>query len=169
MKNVNIFIKVGYDKESMTAAYSYYLNYEKVVVKKIGEISLFEYAYAEIAIAALTAAIESLKEPCNCKVYTEFSIDLDKLNAMSSKAKTLIEKIYSGSHIVKNVPGKNNFKQVDKWEEENKDRLKKSAKIEEEKRLAEHIKANDSDDWRNIYSDLMGPSESTWTPGSGGY
>jgi hypothetical protein len=26
-----------------------------------------------------------------------------------------------------------------------------------------------SENWREMYSDLMGPSQGTWVPGSGGY
>lgn len=180
MKVVDIYVIGKYEYKTQTGNWIFYMTHRGAVMKQSGFIEKAG-SPTRVALYALLQAINRINEPCNLKIHSKTNLGF--MSMQTSKNKDLLvviqRQIVNAGHLFShdtNFPSE----QIEKWEEENrlKQENKRKAEIEQErKRKAEeeaydrHIEeqAMQSEDWRAMYSDLMGPSEGRWVPGSGGY
>lgn len=180
MKTVNIYICGNYEYKSRIGTWAYYLEYNGAVKKQSAQAGGLK-SPAQTTLVALVKALECIKEPCNLVIHSKTGLGFNRPKSSPNKDLLLkiIKLINSAGHIA--VFDSNcDFKQVDNWEnlygnkkqQENKkvnpnDVFAMPNKKEEEhlEKMAEEAKQ----DWRAMYSDLMGPSQGCWVPGSGGY
>jgi hypothetical protein len=139
---------------------------------------------------ALYMALNHVSEPCNILVHSKISLGFK--NPKQSSNKELIFKIMStvnkAGHLIA-FDITDDFGRVNIWEElygkpvvkDNKAEKTAKPKIENkqtpndvfdnhqmsEKEIEEM--AEKHQDWKSMYSDLMGESNGSWVPGSGGY
>lgn len=192
MKSIEIFIIGKYEYKYKLGTWVYYLSYKRAVIKRTGQITNAG-SPNRVTLYALYQALEKVKEPCEIVVHSKIPLGFNK--PKESVNKDLLVQIQTAinkaGHIVK-FDTKDDFGRVDIWEQVygtpiNQDKKQRAqakpdinnkttpnsvfetprepnytdAEIEEQKAK--------STDWREMYSDLMGPSQGTWVPGSGGY
>ncbi|MBO5387942.1 MAG: hypothetical protein J6A59_07380 [Lachnospiraceae bacterium] len=193
MKNVEIFLIGKYEYNSKIGTWAYYLNYKKAVIKRCGQINNGG-SHVRVALYALYRALEHITEPCNIIIHSKSPLGF-KYPKKSSNKDLLIKiqtTINKAGHIV-HFDTTDDYGRVDIWEQVygtpiNKGKVQRDVKSkpdidgrktpndvfntnkkEEDYDKIVEEQAMKSKDWREMYSDLMGPSQGTWIPGSGGY
>lgn len=176
MKTVDIYLIGKYDYKSHTGCWIYYMTCMGAVLKDSRETN-GESSSSRLALIALINAINRIKFPCIINIHTRNSMSFR--NIKKSKNKDLLEQILmmliKAGHEF-NIDNNVDNKLIESWEikygnkkqkDEDKKYEHKSAK--EINKSLEKQAEQVSQDWRAMYSDLMGPSEGAWVPGCGGY
>lgn len=178
MKNIEIFLDANYDTKFNMANVAYYLVYGNAIIKRCDCIQNAG-SHHRALLKTLSFALKKVTEPCNILVHSR--CDLGFKNAKKSVNKDMIlsitKYITSCGHVIA-FDTEDDYSRVRMWEQ------LYGNKSSKQKSVAPNIKgkksANDvfdtsnnqseaESDWRLMYSDLMGPSQCAWVPGSGGY
>lgn len=166
MKKVNIYIDGKGSTAKNEAQWIYYLNYKDSVIKRVGRCG--DYSLNTATLQALINALSCVNEPCEIDIYSK--IELGFKNPKKSKNKLFILEIQKivneAGHIIKLNIDKE-FNQPKRWENENNTKQQKQQA--DQRKQVNMENAAGPEDWREMYSDLMGPSHGAWVPGSGGY
>lgn len=171
MKVIDIYVIGKYEYKSQNGNWIFYMTHRGAVMKQSGFIENAG-SPTRVALYALMQAIGRITEPCELKIHSRSNLGF--LNMQTSKNKDLLmniqRQIVNAGHIFSydtNFPDK----QIEKWEEDNRRREAEERRKAEEEAFEKNIQeqAMQSEDWRAMYSDLMGPSQGCWIPGSGGY
>lgn len=179
MKVVNIYVCGSYEYKSRIGTWIYYMEYNGAVKKQSGQAGGIK-SPAQTLLLALYKAIQCINQPCKLIVHSKQGLGFNK--PKQSPNKELILKIIQDikdKGLVVEFETNCDFTQVDKWEELYGSKKASNKKInpndifamtnkQEEKQL-EKMAEEANQDWRAMYSDLMGPSQGCWVPGSGGY
>lgn len=180
MKTVNIYVCGTYEYKSRIGTWAYYLEYNGAVKKQSAQAGGLK-SNAQTTLIALMKALADIKYPCNLVIHSKYPLGFK--NPKTSSNKELIAKIIKHINTVGHIvefKDKCDFKQCDEWERLYGNNKKKETKKvdpnevfamtsnDEEKHL-ERMAEEARQDWRTMYSDLMGPSQGCWVPGSGGY
>lgn len=170
MKVVDIYLIGKYDYNTKVGNWIFYMTHRGAVMKQSGYIENAG-SHVRTALYALIQALGRIKEPCELRIHSKANLGF--LNMQRSKNKDLLMEVQR--YIVKaghEFSHDTNFPsdEIEKWEEDN-NRRKKQREQREQDEYDRHIEeqAMQSQDWRAMYSDLMGPSQGCWVPGSGGY
>ena len=166
MKQIDIYIDGKGSTAKDEAQWIYYLNYKDCVIKRKGKCG--DYTSHTATLQALINALSCVKEPCEINIYSK--IELGFKNTKKSRNKLFILEIQrivneAGHVITFNIDKE--FNKPKKWENENNTKQQKQQAAQRKQENME--KSSGPDDWRAMYSDLMGPSQGAWVPGSGGY
>lgn len=197
MKDIEIFVKGGYDYQSDNGRWTYYLSYKKAVIKRSGFVIHCGNSY-RATLTALYLGLKQVTEPCNIIVHSK--VPLGFKEPKKSKNKELIIQILTeiwNSHHIVNFDTTDDFGRVQIWEqlyghdsnggkirELQQEHYEKTAKpdIENKKTVEEVFSTDDYDEkvkqqalstpyWRTMYEELMDDDDDDgkWRPGSGGY
>lgn len=166
MKKINIYIDGKGSNNKEEAQWIYYLNYKDSVIKRKGRCG--DYSLNTATLQALINALSCVNEPCEINIYSK--IELGFKHPKKSKNKLFILEVQrivneAGHIIMFNIDKE--FNQPKQWEKENNTKQQKQQSAQRKQENME--KSSGPADWREMYSDLMGPSHGAWVPGSGGY
>lgn len=177
MKVVDIYVLGKYEYKTSVGQWIFYMTHKGAVMKKSGYIENAGSS-TRTTLYALLQAIGRIKEPCMLRIHSRANLGF--LSMQKSKNKDLLISIQrqivnAGHQFTHDTKFPN--EQIEKWEEENRQKVKaekEKAEIEKKREMDAYDKmieeqAMQSEDWRAMYSDLMGPSQGCWVPGSGGY
>lgn len=183
MKVIDIFLIGKYDYKNNIGCWTYYMSCMGAV-KKDCNYTTGKTSAARMAIIALLHALECIHTPCIIRIHTKNNFNLN--NIKKSQNKDLLEKvqmiIIKAGHQI-SIDNDVNDDVINTWEymygnkaerDAEAKRLREQQKAEKkiqkemDKQLEKQAEQN-TQDWRSMYSDLMGPSEGAWVPGSGGY
>lgn len=187
MKEIDIYIIGKYDTKTRVGTWIYYLEYKRAVIKRVGQVENISSS-ARITLVALYQALQHVTEPCAINIHSKIRVSFE--NAKKSANKDILLNILN---IVKNAGHEINFvyenfdEKVNMWEAvygNNSQQKQQPARQKQKSVRPDTTNAKTPNDvfehgnieqqatpcdWRNMYSDLMGPSEGAWVPGSGGY
>ena len=187
MRNIDIFVIGKYEYRTGIGNWIYYLNYKNAVIKRSGYVKGAGSPNRTMLIS-LYKALRQVTEPCNITIHSKAALGFKKPKQSTNKdmiiqIQTLINKV---GHIV-TFDTSDDFGRVNIWEQvygTNSDGTKTQLQTQKpdiinKKTANEVFEHNQSEidkqveaskeDWRAMYSDLMGPSQGCWVPGSGGY
>lgn len=183
MRTIDLFLIGKYDYKSQSGEWIYYITY-RGAVKKESRITNGKSSASRLAIIALLNALNCINTPCNIRIHTKNNMSFN--NIKKSINKDLLEKamnsiINAGHQFTIDNNVEENV--ILAWEYEYGNKAKKDEeinKIKQQQKLEKKIQQEmdkqlekqaeqHNQDWRAMYSDLMGPSEGIWRPGSGGY
>lgn len=190
MKTVDLYAigKCNYNENS--GYWIYYLEWNGAVLKRADSCSLNDkISPTKVTLYAIYKALIAVNEPCIIRIHTRANVGLGNVKNSPNKdyIKQIHDVIINAGHQVSWDTDFDNAK-IEKWEQENnskktkhhvsykdkmeqqkQDRIRK--KQEEQEAYDRYIEqqAMEAKGWREMYSDLMGPSEGCWIQGSGGY
>lgn len=184
MKVVDIYLIGKYEYSTQRGNWIFYMTYKGAVMKRSGFVDNAG-SHTRTALYGLVEALNRLKEPCDLRIHSKTNLGFTSMQ--KSKNKDLLvniqRQLVNAGHLFSHdteFPTED----IEKWEEDNKrrnglasstnkhnDRQEQRRKKAEEDAYDKLIEeqAMQSGDWRAMYSDLMGPSQGCWVPGSGGY
>lgn len=185
MREVEIFVIGNYDYYNDIGIWTYYLNYQKAVIKRT-DILVHAQSANRVTLSSLYFALQHVTEPCIVKIHSKVPLGFGKPRKANNK--DMIVKIYNlikeSGHVVI-FDTKDDFGRVKIWEqvygtpvpalketvEERVEAIKTSQPLLNQKQLTpndvfSHSQEN-RNDWHNMYDDLDEPRG--WVPGSGGY
>lgn len=178
MKEVDIYVLGKYEYNTGVGTWIFYMTHRGAVLKRMGYIDNAGSS-VRTTLYALMQALDRIKEPCDLRIHSRANLGF--LNMQKSRNKDLLMHIQraivnSGHTFSHDTKFDNNL--IEKWETDNKNKINKAKKEaqqeaarreqEEADRLIQE-QAMKSADWREMYWDLMGPSQGCWVPGQGGY
>lgn len=181
MKIVNIYVCGTYEYASRIGTWTYYLEYNGAVKKQSAQAGNMK-SHVQTTLIALVKALESLNQACNLIIHSKQPLGFNSLTKSANKELLvkILNMMTSVGHIA-SFDSNNNFEQVQLWEKlygNNKEEIQKQKRKEqqqsrkeqkEEEKQFEKMARQSEEDWKAMYSDLMGPSQGCWVPGSGGY
>lgn len=189
MKTVELYAIGKCNYNDNTGYWIYYLEWNGVVLKRGDRCDLnCRLSPTKVTLYAIYKALTALNESCIVKIHTRSNVGLNNVKNSPNKdfIKSIHDVIINAGHQVSWDTNFDNNK-IDMWEKKYgnksnnhmsyKDRIEKE-KQEKLKKQQEEQEAYDkyieqqameAKGWREMYSDLMGPSQGTWVEGSGGY
>lgn len=174
MKTVNIYVCGTYEYKSRIGTWTYYLEYNGAVKKQSAQAGNMR-SHVQTTLIALVKALEALNQPCILVIHSKQPLGFNSLTKSANKELLvkILNMMTSVGHTA-SFDSNNNFEQVQIWEslyghgKQDEQKQKRREQKEEEKQFEKMAKQSE-EDWKAMYSDLMGPSQGCWVPGSGGY
>lgn len=190
MRTVDLYAigKCNYSENS--GYWIYYLEWNGAVLKRSNICNMnCKMSPTKVTLYAIHQALIAIKEPCIIRIHTRANVGLSNVKNSPNKdyIKQIHDVIINAGHQVTWDTDFDNVK-IDKWEKENNPKQTKhhiSYKDKVEQQKQEKIKkqqeeqeaydryieqqAMEAQGWREMYSDLMGPSEGRWVQGSKSY
>lgn len=182
MKKINLYATGKYNSRDNSGYWVYYLEWNGAVLKRSGLCDTnCKLSIAKVTLYSIYNALNAVKEPCIINIHTPFNVGLNNVKNSPNKdyIKSIHDLIINAGHQVSWDLDYDKEK-IEQWErkysrnnieaeKEKREQLKRQKEEQEEYDKFIEKQAMEAEDWRAMYSDLMGPSQGCWVPGSGGY
>jgi hypothetical protein len=195
MKHIEIWIDAMRIEGSDNYQWVYYMSYETpnnsnentAVIKRCGTQPQSNNA-KRATLYALLHALKRINQPVEIVVHSRTPLGFKHPNkSLSSYCLGQIQaEVNAAGHVltIDEDTSMQNFNKIIYYEnkygsQEVANMYKEKLKLKESKsnpnvvfsdaNLSLQNESSASENWREMYSDLMGPSQGTWVPGSGGY
>ena len=189
MKTIQMYVTSKYDRHCNVGVWAYYLAWNGAVKKEVGQVENVS-STNKLNLMAVSEALEHILEPCIIKVHSKSELGFKHTHgSVNADLLAHIQMTVMKAGHVFSCDRDYNQEVIDNWEKMNTKSIENTKRIqadieqrEDERRQLEEEReqiekeweeelANQAqpENWRQMYSDLMGPSEGVWVPGSGGY
>ena len=171
MKEINLYVLGKYKYDTKVGTWIFYLEYRGAVMKRSGTVRN-GISHVRMSLYAIGQALACINEPCIIHIHSNCNLGFK--NIKQSRNAHIISDIQhrmiNAGHMYKMDTETKFDNLIMSWEEKygKKKEVKQSEVKKDYDKMIEE-QAMQSKDWRAMYSDLMGPSQGTWVPGSGGY